>query len=237
VGRRGGLVRLTLFFIGWLVLAAMSIAAHSQAYFVFDPTISRAVQSYQSGWLNAATDGLSWIGFPPQSDVLFGLIAVVLFVVGARWAAVMQVVAGVGSGGLYLLLEQTVAQPRPSAGLVRVAGPIQLFGFPSGHLATLTAVCGFLALLGYRRLHPSRAKWVPVVFVGIFVVLMSFARVYSGQHWASDALAGVLLGVLWLAVTRQLYLWGPPRWIEAFLNWRLPESGSVPTRVPKQSYR
>jgi len=161
----------------------------------------------------------------------------VLFAVGARWAAVMQLVAGVGSGGLYLLLEQTVAQPRPSAELVRVAGPIQLFGFPSGHLATLTAVCGFLALLGYRRLHSSRAKWVPVVFVAVVVVLMSFARIYSGQHWASDVLAGVLLGALWLAVTIQLYLWGPPRWIQAPLNWRLTESGSVSTSVPRQSYR
>ena len=78
---------------------------------------------------------------------------------------------------------------------------------------------------------------MPVVFVGMLVVLMSFARIYSGQHWASDILAGVLLGALWLAVTIRLYLWGPPRWIQAFLNWRLPESGSVSTSVPRQSYR
>ena len=40
---------------------------------------------------------------------------------------------------------------------------------------------------------------------------MSFARVYAGQHWVSDVLAGCLLGVLWLAVTVRIYAWGEAR--------------------------
>jgi membrane-associated phospholipid phosphatase len=107
-----------------------------------------------------------------------------------------------------------------------VAGPIQLSGFPSGHLATFVAVFGFLAFLAflaYRGLHPSRLRWLPVGLVGVLLLLMSFARIYAGQHWASDVLAGCLLGGLWLAVTIRLYRWG-----EARFSRRRPTAGPAP---------
>src|SRR5439155_14504000 len=139
-----------------------------------------------SGWLDTVLGAVSWLGFPPQSDVLFAVIVIALFVLGARWAAVTEALAALGSGGLYLLLEHFVGQPRPADDLVRVVGPIQLTGFPSGHLATFTAVFGFLAYLGYRRLGRSAARWLPVVAVAVLLLVMSFARIYSGHHWASD---------------------------------------------------
>ena len=40
---------------------------------------------------------------------------------------------------------------------------------------------------------------------------MSFARIYSGQHWPSDVLAGCLLGAVWLSVVIRLYVWGERR--------------------------
>jgi membrane-associated phospholipid phosphatase len=164
----------------------------------------------RAGWIRPRPL-LSWTGFPPQSDVLFGVIVVVMFALGHRVAAAAEILAAVGSGGLYLVLQQVVGQPRPSADLVLVAGPIQLSGFPSGHLATFVAVFGFLAFLGYRGLHPSGMRWLPVALVGVLLLLMCFARIYAGQHWASDVVAGCLLGALWLAVTIRLYTWGETR--------------------------
>src|SRR4030095_8851928 len=89
--------------------------------------------------------------------------------------------------------------------------PIQMTGFPSGHMATFVAVFGFLVFLGYRRLDSSRVRWVPIALVALFLGVMSFARVYAGHHWASDVLAGALLGGLWLAIVIQLYVWGERR--------------------------
>lgn len=200
-----------LFVLGSVILAVMAVAAHSLAYFPIDPAISQAVQAYHPAWLDTATSALSWTGFPPQSDVLFGLVVASLFGLRMRWTALAALIAAVGSGGLYLLLEQLVGQPRPSADLVRVAGPIQLSGFPSGHLATFTAIFGFMAFVGYHRFSPSIWRWLPVALVGVLLILMSFARIYAGQHWASDVLGGCLLGVLWLAVTIRIYWWGESR--------------------------
>jgi membrane-associated phospholipid phosphatase len=210
-GHAANLTAVALFAVGSLVLAVMSIAAHSLAYFPSDVAISHAVQAFHPSWLDTVTAALSWTGFPPQSDVLFGLIVVMLVLLGHRWAALMEVIAAVGSGGLYLVLQQLVGQPRPSADLVQVAGAIQLSGFPSGHLATFTAVFGFVAFLGYRGLRSSAVRWLPVGLVAVLLILMSFARVYAGQHWLSDVLGGVLLGLLWLAVTSRIYVWGEGR--------------------------
>jgi membrane-associated phospholipid phosphatase len=220
-------LHIALFAIGAVALAAMSIAAHNLAYFPVDVGISRLIQAFHPGWLNTATDALSWTGFPPQSDVLFGVIVVVLFALGHRLAAVAEVLAAVGSGELYLVLQQVVGRSRPSADLVLVAWPLQMGGFPSGHVATFTAVLGFLAFLGYCGLHASRMRWLPVGLVAMFLVLMSFARIYAGQHWASDALAGYLLGGLWLAVIIRLYTWG-----EAHLARGRPTAGSAAREKP-----
>ena len=108
------------FLLGVLVLAVMAVEARSLAYFPGDVAISHVVQSSSSDWLDTALTAISWVGFPPQSDVLFGVIVVVLFVCGARWAAASEAIAALSSGGLYLLLEHFVGQPRPTGDLVRV---------------------------------------------------------------------------------------------------------------------
>src|SRR5437762_10720170 len=141
-----------VFLLGLVLLAIVSFEAHNLAYFPGDIAISHVVQASSSDWLDRAADAVSWLGYPPQSNVLFGVIVVTLFACGARWAAATEALAALGSGGLYLLLEHFVGQPRPPADLVRVMGPIQMTGYPSGHLATFTAVFGLLGYLGYRRL-------------------------------------------------------------------------------------
>ena len=179
--------------MGTILFTWVAIVAHSLAYFPGDLGISHTVQATRSAWLDATLGAVSWLGFPPQSDVLFGAIVVFLFIFRERWGAICAAMAAVGSGGLYLLVEHVVGQPRPDADLVRVVGPIQATGFPSGHLATFTAVFGLLAYLGYCRLRPSSTRWLPVGLVLILLALMGFARIYAGHHWASDVFAGCLL--------------------------------------------
>jgi undecaprenyl-diphosphatase len=201
-------VVLILFVLGLAALAALAVAAHTVAYFPGDLAIARAVQAHSSDWLDAATSAVSWTGFPPQSWLVFGLVVVGLALLGYRWAAVVAALAAVGTGELYFFLQQVVMRPRPSADLVHVAGPLPMTGFPSGHVATFTAVFGFAAFVAYRRLSPSAARWVPLAVVAILLGLMIFARIYSGQHWPSDVLAGWLLGMLSVIALARLYEWG-----------------------------
>jgi membrane-associated phospholipid phosphatase len=205
------IVQLLILILCAVGLAVIAVAAHFVPYFPGDVAISHAVQAYHADWVDALTSAASWVGFPPQVDVIFGVIVLMLAVFGLRWEAVMLALAGIGSGATYFLLQLLVDRPRPSPDLVRVAGSLPMSGFPSGHLATLTAVFGFLAYISYRRLSPSPVRWVTVALVVAFLALLSFARIYSGQHWPSDVLAGVLLGALWQQVAMRIYLWGEAR--------------------------
>jgi undecaprenyl-diphosphatase len=66
------------------------------------------------------------------------------------------------------------------------------FGFPSSHAANFTAAMLFLSLV-YRR-------WVPYVCLP-FAGLVSLSRIYTGVHWPSDVLVGIMIGaaLAWLA--------------------------------------
>ncbi len=76
--------------------------------------------------------------------------------------------------------------------------------FPSGHTLIFTAVVGFLWYLIHQSRLPILLRLTLLTASGGIVVLMGTARIYSGEHWASDALAGHLIGGSWLAIGKVL---------------------------------
>jgi membrane-associated phospholipid phosphatase len=43
------------------------------------------------------------------------------------------------------------------------------------------------------------------VFAALNILLIGYARVYEGEHWLGDVLAGYLSGALWLTLFLGLY--------------------------------
>jgi len=72
------------------------------------------------------------------------------------------------------------------AGITVIDAMPQSRSFPSGHAAI--AVAG--AIAGSQLIPYSAWLWWPLGFV------IAVSRVYSGVHWPSDVLAGMLLGIL-----------------------------------------
>ncbi len=193
--------------VGFVVLA---VVARTVAYFSIDLTITHFIQSYHGVIFAQAMFGLSWIGYLPQS-LAFGLFpSVVLLVTGLRWEAVVTLFAA-GAAGIATLVKLAVNRPRPSIDLVHVFRQLPMSGFPSGHVLTFTALCGFFAFLAYTLLKPSRGRTVLIAAFVLLVALMGVSRIYQGQHWFSDVMGAYLLGSLWLALTIRIYRWGKPR--------------------------
>ncbi|QDQ15317.1 phosphatase PAP2 family protein [Streptomyces spectabilis] len=77
--------------------------------------------------------------------------------------------------------------------------------FPSGHALTATVVCGLLLWL-LRRYGVGAVLWRTAVAAAVVsVVGVGLTRVWLGVHWASDVVAGWLLGALIVTVSIALF--------------------------------
>ncbi|MFT4044937.1 MAG: phosphatase PAP2 family protein [Gordonia sp. (in: high G+C Gram-positive bacteria)] len=141
------------------------------------------------------------------NTVTLGIIAVIAAVVFARGrhvAEAMLMLAGPVSGYLVMIgVKQLFSRPRPphEDRLLQ----IESYSFPSGHAMMTMIVFGLLAVVICRLTGGMwMRRWVPAgaVLVSVFV---GVTRIYLGLHWFSDALAGWILGVLWVGVCAAVF--------------------------------
>jgi len=205
------LLRSWRFEIGLLALivlaGALTWVVRTVAYFPVDVQLTRALQSIENPWLETFFHAVAWIGFPPQSNVIFGAVVAALFLVGLRLEAAMTLFAAAGSAGLWFLIAPLVDRPRPSPDMVRVAMELPMGGFPSGHVLNLTAIFGFLIYLAIVLISDVRWRSILVAVLALPILTIGVARIYDGAHWPSDVLGGYLIGGIWLGLTIWIYRW------------------------------
>jgi hypothetical protein len=68
-------------------LAFLSVMAHAQAFFAFDPLIEQSIQAAIPVPPGRVLDAVSWVGFPPQVNVVIGVGIVIVLTLGYRWEA------------------------------------------------------------------------------------------------------------------------------------------------------
>jgi membrane-associated phospholipid phosphatase len=192
-----------------VVFTALAVVAHFVPYFPLDLVVTRAVQTNHGAFFDRVMYAVSWVGFMPQAPLLAVGAILTLLLAGLQWEACAALFA-VGGVGLGTLIKLVVYRPRPSPDLVHVLQQLNTSGFPSGHVLSTTAFCGFLLFLSYTLLKPP-VRLVFVIPFAVLISLMGLSRIYQGEHWFSDVMGAYLLGSLWLALTIKFYRWGKPR--------------------------
>jgi len=85
-----------------------------------------------------------------------------------------------------------IKRPRPAVGASALPGS---FSFPSGHAAAAAAAFAFIAYLAIRAVRKLRWQ-MPVALLGIGgIVGVGYSRVALGFHWATDVMAGTVMGL------------------------------------------
>lgn len=125
---------------------------------------------------------------------VFATVLIILFIMlGKRREALFTaftVFAGVVS---FSVIKLIVARPRPS--IFYALAPRTGFSFPSGHAVGSVVFYGFAAYLLARMFEgklPKTIFWFLAVFLPLNIGL---SRIYLGEHWTSDVLAGWALGL------------------------------------------
>ncbi|HTE45646.1 MAG TPA: phosphatase PAP2 family protein, partial [Gemmatimonadaceae bacterium] len=72
-------------------------------------------------------------------------------------------------------------------------------GLASGHALGVLLGYGMLAYLICSFLRRAAARSVVIVLVIVLVAAITISRLYLGQHYVSDASAGLAAGLLWLS--------------------------------------
>src|SRR3954463_15080309 len=80
---------------------ALAVAAHRTPYFAVDLTVAQGMQSVRSPWIDKVVEGVAWPGFPPQSNVIFGSLFLLLLLFRRFVAAVGLALAAGGSAALW----------------------------------------------------------------------------------------------------------------------------------------
>ncbi len=77
------------------------------------------------------------------------------------------------------------------------------FSFPSGHSASIAALCIFLAYVAIHAKAHARAGrgWALILIAGgALMGFVGFSRIYLGVHFPSDVLGGYTVGALWATI-------------------------------------
>ncbi|MBI5135606.1 phosphatase PAP2 family protein [Candidatus Uhrbacteria bacterium] len=137
----------------------------------------------------------------PVTGPLFTLFLVLWFL-PKQWQTSALIIVALGGGFiLETLFKLVIARPRPPVeGLLGVD-----YSFPSGH-ATIATIFFLLLIVLFGRAFRSPIVLGSFIIVNITIALLvGFSRIYLGVHWASDVLAGTLLGIGWLSLLLAIF--------------------------------
>jgi membrane-associated phospholipid phosphatase len=145
---------------------------------------------------------LSAIGSAPVYLVAFGALAAWLASRGRVRLAVFVVVAMVGGSLLNGLVKLAVHRARPV--LPDPVAHANGLSFPSGHAQSAMVAACVLLLIFLPALHGA-ARVAAVVLAAAAVLAIGFSRVALGVHFASDVVAGYVLGAAWVAALTAVF--------------------------------
>lgn len=174
-----------------VLLAALATAlltwlakAHGDVLARFDEPVHSALAD--AGWI----ERLGAVDVFGSTVISIGSVAIIaLSGFRCRVMAFVYPAAFVSSWMATELLQELVERTRPTG-----FGEVQ--AFPSGHLVQAVFIAGLLptALAVMLRLRTSTVRTMQFVLGG-FVVDTALIRIQRSDHWPTDALAGVLLGL------------------------------------------
>ena len=174
-----------------LAFAAETALVFGRPYFGWDIPVERALQSIRWGpLLDVMRIFDRFEGFWQVGLALLAIAAV--FAINRR--ATLLVLAGALSSSIYYLTQLETHRPRPDAHLVHVLRHTTQGSYPSGHAVFFT----WLAILLPLAIRPVwRGWWLLATLGALSLGLASVGRIVVGEHWPSDVLGGLLLGLGW----------------------------------------
>lgn len=197
---KAGLVRRPLLILGLLglgVFGVLTLYAAGHTYMPFDVPVERWIQGVSWGPLITVFYWFDWLEGTRQYIAGIGVIVVVS---AFNWKNAPLMLVAAASTFVYTFTELAIQRPRPTADLVRVLRHTGSFSYPSGHIVFFSWVLVLLVVCLFFGRLPRPMVIAAWVVAGLVLLVACIGRIYLGEHWPSDVLAGLALGLGWTAL-------------------------------------
>jgi membrane-associated phospholipid phosphatase len=195
-----GLVLLAIF-------AGLTFYAAGNDYMPFDISIERSIQAVSWGPLVTVFGWFDWL---EGSRQLYAGIGAIVLVAVISWRKAPLMVAGALTGPIYSIIQGIIQRPRPSADLVHVIRHTGSFSFPSGHVVFFSWVLVLLVVCLAVGRVPRPLLAATWVLAALILLVDCIGRIYLAEHWPSDVIAGLALGLGWTLVALSVRLLSNP---------------------------
>ena len=142
---------------------------------------------------------ITWLG-KHQFLIPANLIVIIYFLVISKhsWFSIRSAAIALSSLVLMFLLKYLFRRKRPLAPLLNAAKGLS---FPSGHAIMAVTFYGFFIYVLFHTISHTGVKYFLTGLLVMLILLIGFSRVYLRVHYASDVLAGFIIGLLWLFIS------------------------------------
>ena len=203
---RWPLIGVWLVVLGSVAFGAMAINVQTRGPLVeADLAATRFLQTaaqYSSLWvMNVMIFGF-YLG--EHVIVVLGVVLALYFLYKRFWPELsMIVIAWAGEGALWLVFSDYFNRPRPEFS-IPVWHKLSTPGFPSGHAFAAVMCFGFLAYVLIPKMPSLFAKAAVGLGAVLIVLYVGLSRIFVGDHYVMDVLAGYALGFAWCGLVYTL---------------------------------
>lgn len=186
-----------------VVALAVTAVTNEPALLGFDRAVEAAAIDARTGWLDTAMVWLTFLGTRYAIGALaFGLVLWSGITGRSRLGVAVIVVAALANPVVEVVLKELVGRVRPdTAQLLPGNGP----SFPSGHVLAAAGFYGTLPLLAWQATRRTWLRAAAVVSATAVILTVAVTRVYLDVHWATDAMAGLLVGAVLVDLSFRCY--------------------------------
>ena len=169
----------------------------------FDDAVFKFIEPYIT---NTRTNFMLFITFLGKHSFLipFNFLLIGYFIYKKRkWFAIR--IAALSLSGLLLKIILKISFQRERPG-IPVVEKVSGYSFPSGHALVGIVFYGLLVYVVWQEVKIKWLRYLLSAFFLILILLISFSRIYLRVHYASDVIAGLSIGFIWLILS--LYVIG-----------------------------
>jgi membrane-associated phospholipid phosphatase len=188
-----------LLFVAIVSVIVFILRRPMRQYKPADMRIFKKVQVMRTARNNRLMMAITFLGkhqFLIPANLL--LIAIFLLFGKHHWYAFRVLVMSLSSLFLMFILKHLFHRKRPQTPLLFQA---KGKSFPSGHAMMSVTFYGLLLyMIWHLGIDPSFKITAAIIIIPL-IITIGFSRVYLQVHYASDVLAGLIIGVCWFYIS------------------------------------